>query len=195
VTSSWLTIPNVLSLLRLGSAPVLLWLAWHGYPRSFLTLLALAFFSDLVDGLIARWLNQISKLGAVLDSCSDVAIYTVIAIGGWWLWPELMQREAPYVWAVIASFALPSLAGYAKFQAATSYHTWAVKIAVAAVGASSLWMFATGNTEPFQLAAPFAVLAACEELAITTLLPEPRSDVRTLWHVVRTLRGQEHKRS
>ncbi len=193
MTSSWLTIPNVLSLLRLGSTPVLLWLAWHGYQRTFITLLALAFFSDLIDGLIARWLNQISKLGAVLDSCSDLAIYTVIAIGGWWLWPDLMRREAAYVWAVIASFAVPSLAGYAKFHAATSYHTWAVKIAVAAVAASSLWMFATGNTGPFQLAAPFAVLAAGEELAITALLPEPRSNVRSLWHVVRALRASKRK--
>ncbi|MGH8671127.1 MAG: CDP-alcohol phosphatidyltransferase family protein [Burkholderiales bacterium] len=190
MTSSWLTIPNLLSLLRMTSTPVLLGLAWHGYPRTFLTLLALAFFSDLIDGMIARWLNQISNLGAVLDSCSDVAIYTVIAVGGWWLWPELMRQEVAYVWAVIMSFALPSLAGYAKFHTATSYHTWAVKIAVAAVGASCLWMFATGNTWPFRLAGPFAVLAACEELVITAMLPEPRSDVRTLWHVVHALRAQ-----
>ena len=75
MTSSWLNVPNVLSLLRLASTPVLLWLAWNGDRNVFLTVLALAFFSDLVDGLIARWFHQMTKIGAILDSWADVAVY------------------------------------------------------------------------------------------------------------------------
>jgi phosphatidylglycerophosphate synthase len=40
--SNWLTIPNVISLLRIASVPVLLILAWNQFPITFLVLFAIA---------------------------------------------------------------------------------------------------------------------------------------------------------
>ena len=180
-----LNVPNMLTGLRLALAPVLLALAWTGHAKAFLVLLALAFLTDFMDGLAARALHQTSALGARLDSWADVTLYAVVAIGGWWLWPDIIRREAPFVAAVVASYTVPTLAGLIKFRALPSYHTWSVKVAAALIGLSVLLMFAGGPAWPFRMATPVSVLAAVEEIAITLVLPELRSDVRSIFHVLR----------
>ncbi|MGH8479934.1 MAG: CDP-alcohol phosphatidyltransferase family protein [Gammaproteobacteria bacterium] len=180
-------LPNLLSCFRFLAAPLLLYLAWHGYPRAYVAVLVLSFVSDALDGFLARWFHQESELGSMLDTAADVVIYITIPISAWWLWPELLRQEAPFVILVIASYSVPALFGLLKFRALTSYHTWAVKLAAAAAGGAALVMFAGGPTWPFRLATPLCVLAALEQIAITLVLPESWSDVRSLWHVLRQL--------
>jgi phosphatidylglycerophosphate synthase len=75
-------LPNLMSAGRLALAPVLLVLAWYGYPHTFLVLTAAAFASDVLDGLLARRLGSTSTLGATLDSVSDFVLYIYPASGG-----------------------------------------------------------------------------------------------------------------
>lgn len=63
-----LTIPNVLSGLRLVLAPVLLYLAWTGQSTPFLVAVACSLLSDLFDGWFARRFDQATHLGTLLDS-------------------------------------------------------------------------------------------------------------------------------
>ena len=117
---SRLTLPNMLTGFRFISAPVLLWLAWHGYGIAFMILLAVAFLTDLLDGLAARLTGQVSPFGATLDSLADVIIYLIIAIGCWWLWPDVVYRELIFVGLIVASCLLPAFAGFSKFGCFTS---------------------------------------------------------------------------
>jgi cardiolipin synthase len=67
-----LTIPNLLSVLRLAGVPLFLYLLLG--PREdgwALLVLVFAGFSDWLDGKLARWLNQMSNLGALLDPAAD----------------------------------------------------------------------------------------------------------------------------
>ncbi|MFZ2313365.1 MAG: CDP-alcohol phosphatidyltransferase family protein, partial [Methylobacter sp.] len=72
---SRLTLPNLLTGFRFVAAPVLLWLAWHGHGIAFMILLAVAFLSDMLDGLAARLTGQVTQFGATLDSWADVINY------------------------------------------------------------------------------------------------------------------------
>ena len=192
-----LTWPNLLSCFRFIAAPVLGLLAWHGMPRAYLAVLVLAFLSDALDGFIARVLKQESALGALLDTAGDVVMYVTIPVTAWWLWPDIMRQEAPFIMAVIVSSALPAVIGTLKFRVFPTYHTWGVKLAVAAAASTGFVMFAGGPTWPFRLATPICLLAALEQIAITIVLRESRSNVRSLWHVLRepaavpTLRKRE----
>ncbi len=183
-----MTSPTLITLLRFASAPVLLVLAWHGQRTAFLVLLAAAFVSDAVDGYLARRLGHASELGARLDSLCDVTIYITIPVGAWWLWPDLVRREATYFAILVACLVGPGLAALVKFGRLTSYHTWLVKTAVFLTGSSMLVLLAGGPGWPFHLAVPVCVLAALEEMAITWVLPEPRSNVRSVWHATRPRR-------
>jgi len=177
-------IPNLISLLRLSMAPVLLWLGWYNYSHTVLVVLVVSFASDVLDGYLARRLGQTSDLGARLDSVADFAIYLTIPLVGWWLWPSIMRREAPYFIALIASTILPPIIGYYKFRTVTSYHTWAAKLAAFCVGSSVILLFVGWLPWLFRLATPVSVYAALEEIAITLVLPKSHSNVPSFWHIV-----------
>ena len=109
--------PNLLSAFRIVSAPVLLVLAWNGARGAFLTLFALGLASDALDGALARRLGQESDFGARLDQWADFALWVFFPLGVWWLWPEIVRREAPYAILAIVCLLLPTAIAYAKYRA------------------------------------------------------------------------------
>jgi len=66
-----LNIPNTLTLLRLLLIPVFLFASFRGMFLAALILFVTAAVTDVLDGLIARRLNQRSRLGAILDPAAD----------------------------------------------------------------------------------------------------------------------------
>jgi cardiolipin synthase len=95
------TIPNLLSFARLVGVPVYLWLILGPHADvAALILLAGSGLSDYLDGKIARWLGQTSKLGVLLDPAADrlyvfatVVSFVVRDIVPWWLAGILVLRE------------------------------------------------------------------------------------------------------
>lgn len=176
----------MISSFRLSLAPVLLLLAWAGFANYFLTVLIIAFVTDAIDGPLARHIHQDTIAGSRLDSWADVSIYLAYPVGAWWLWPDVILRELLFVLLVVASIVLPALAGLIKFHRFTSYHTWMVKIAAVSMAVTSLVMFVFGPAWPFRIAAVLCVIAGLEEILITLLLEKPRSNVRSLWHTIKS---------
>ncbi len=189
---SKVTLPNLLTGFRFVASPVLLWLARYDYALAFVSLLAVAFLTDVLDGLAARFMGQVSQFGATLDSWADVINYLTISIGCWWLWPEIVGHEIVFVALILISCLLPALVGYIKFGHFTSYHTWGVKIAAASMGVSLYILFFGGPVWPFRLASVFCTCSALEEIGLTLLLKESKSNVRSIWHVLKR-RASEHK--
>jgi len=185
-----MNLPNTITLLRLLATPLLVWLAWHEREQGFLWLLFACLISDVLDGFLARHLQLQSELGSRLDSWADAAIYLSMPLCAWWLWPDLIRAELLWVLAVVASVALPALAGLIKFGQTTSYHTWSAKLAALGVASGALLMFVGGPVWLFRLATPLAVLAALEEIAITCLLRETHSNIPSLWHLLRRQRSR-----
>lgn len=66
-----LTVPNVISFLRICSIPYLAVLIAQHKMWPALIVLAIAALSDCIDGYIARTFNQVSKLGQILDPIAD----------------------------------------------------------------------------------------------------------------------------
>jgi len=78
--SSSLTLPNVLTLLRILAIPFFAIAVWYGHHWQAFGLFAAAGFTDLLDGLIARLFDQRSDLGAVLDPAADKLLMTTAFI-------------------------------------------------------------------------------------------------------------------
>lgn len=75
-----MTLPNVISLVRLACAPVFVWLLVDDHLLAAAGLLAVLGASDWVDGWIARRFDQGSDLGKVLDPVADRILLLVAAI-------------------------------------------------------------------------------------------------------------------
>ena len=95
------TIPNIISLLRIISIPIIAWLITEHSMVWALVVLALSFASDGLDGLIARKFNQVSKIGQILDPIADrlLIICSVLALGvagiiPWWMIIIIAARDA-----------------------------------------------------------------------------------------------------
>ena len=179
-----LNIPNALSLARIAAAPMMLLAAWHGHRLAFLWLAVFCMGSDIIDGKIARWLGQTSDFGARLDSWADL---TMIASGpfcAWWLKPELVRTEAIALGAVMGSYALAIIVGYAKFGRLTSYHTRAATLSAYFVGAGAIMGIAGGTPWLFRLGALLVAYAEIEEVAISGTLREWRANVPSFAHAL-----------
>jgi len=178
-------LPNLVSFLRILMAPVLFYLAFTQQPNWFIGVLLFAEFTDVLDGFLARTLNQITEMGSHLDSWGDFVIYSTIAICAWVLWPDILQREILYFIIIVLCFTLPTLIGFIKFHRFTSYHTWSVKLAVFVTVISYILLFAGWLDWPFRVAALFCLYAAIEEIAITLLIHHEHVDVRTAWQALK----------
>jgi len=101
-----LTVPNALSVLRLAGVPLFLWLLLGPSPDGqhhdgwAIVVLAVGGFTDWLDGKLARWLDQSSRLGALLDPTVDrlYILSTLLAFGvreivPWWVIAVLVGRD------------------------------------------------------------------------------------------------------
>lgn len=98
-----LTVPNVITAVRLACVPLFAWLLLAQHERRVAAfLLAGVGATDWVDGYIARRFNQVSTLGKVLDPVADriVLIVAVVAI--------LLDRSAP-LWLGAATLVREAL--------------------------------------------------------------------------------------
>ena len=109
-------LPNLVSLIRILMAPVLLYLAITQQPEWYIGMLIFTVFTDVLDGFLARVLNQITEMGSHLDSWGDFVIYNTMALCAWILWPDILQREKFYFIIIVLSFLLPAIIGYIKFR-------------------------------------------------------------------------------
>lgn len=75
-----LTIPNLLSALRLASVPVFLTLFIRGHENAGVAVYAVAAWSDFADGYIARRMNQVTDLGKLLDPLADRVFIVALAV-------------------------------------------------------------------------------------------------------------------
>jgi len=97
-----LTVPNILSLLRLLGVPVFLWLLLGPHADvAALVVLAASGASDWLDGKLARWLHQASRIGVLLDPAADrlyilatLTAFVVRDIIPWWLAALIVGRDA-----------------------------------------------------------------------------------------------------
>ncbi len=97
-----LTIPNLLSLLRLFLIPVYLVIYLRAdTPADYVlaaSVLAVSCLTDMLDGLIARRFNMISTFGKLLDPVADKATQFCLLV--------CLAVEYPVLWSLLALFVI-----------------------------------------------------------------------------------------
>ncbi|MCP3994508.1 MAG: CDP-alcohol phosphatidyltransferase family protein [bacterium] len=107
-----LTIPNLISLIRLGLIPVFVWLlVGRENPQGAGWLLGLIGATDWVDGYLARRLDQVSEVGKILDPLADrIAVATALIAGlitgdlpAWFAWALIVREVVVGLGAIVVA--------------------------------------------------------------------------------------------
>lgn len=114
-----LTVPNQLTFLRFVFLPFFIISLWYDHYDWALGVLIAAGVSDLLDGVLARRLNQKTELGAYLDPLADKLLlsssFLMLALKHkvfWWLTILVLARD---VLILVAAAAILLVVGYRPF--------------------------------------------------------------------------------
>jgi cardiolipin synthase len=181
------TIPNLLSLFRMGLVPLFIISVIDGRPFRALVIFLLAGITDALDGLIARVFKQQSLLGTYLDPIADklllVSAYVTLSI------PQLNQGTQIPLWVtvlviardvllVVVSLILYLAAGVRSFpptilsKVNTTFQVIAiVLVLVSGTFPAIRWIDFTAETAIYLMAALTVASALDYGLRVTRLQP------------------------
>ncbi|MBK6763785.1 MAG: CDP-alcohol phosphatidyltransferase family protein [Micrococcales bacterium] len=170
-TDRVLTVPNILSALRLLGVPLFLWLILVPEADGLaVAVLMLAGFTDWLDGFLARRWHQISRVGQLLDPVAD-RLYILATLVGlllrgivpWWFVVLLVSRDVimSVVLAVLKRRGVTGLPVHFLGKAATFCLLYAFPLLLLGDGTGSLaqtanvfgWAFAVWGTALYWWAA------------------------------------------
>ncbi len=163
------TIPNVLSLARLLIFLPILWLlAIYGQLVWLGAVLAGALLTDVLDGQLARRLNQVTALGSRLDSIADNTLLVSAVVWLLMLRPEVIHGRHGVVLALsVALWAVSIIIGWVRFHRFADLHLYSDKTAAVVGGVFLVTCFMFGfHAWIFYLAAGISALANIEGIVL-----------------------------
>ena len=183
---AWYVI-NGITLYRTIAAPFLLVLLFTKQYDIFKWLLAVSFFTDLVDGYLARKFKVTSILGTKLDSIGDDLTVLVGLVALFVLKFTFIKQHIIIFIILLVLFLLQTTYAFIRYKKMTNFHTYLAKIAAILQGIFLILVFFT--EEPililFYAATIITMLELAEEIILVNLLPQWQANVKGIYWVLR----------
>jgi CDP-diacylglycerol--glycerol-3-phosphate 3-phosphatidyltransferase len=176
---------NGITLYRVVAAPFLLGLLLSGPPVWFKWMVALSFFTDMIDGVLARFFRVNSTLGARLDSIGDDLTVLITTAGLLMIKPELLTEQWMWLLPLVILFLIQTAYALYRYKRISSFHTRLAKLAAFAQGLFLLtfWFFDTIHYPLFYTAVIITMLELAEEIVLVAWFKEWTTDVKGLYWV------------
>lgn len=178
---------NGITLYRVIAAPFLLVLLFTRNYELFKWLLALSFFTDLIDGYLARKFKVTSVMGTRLDSIGDDLTVLTALIGLFVINPAFIKAHKAELIILFIVFLAETGFAFYRYGRMTNFHTYLAKLAAFLQGVFLLVaiVFDKPNLILFYAAAGITLLELLEEIVITSILPDWRTNVKGLYWVLK----------
>ena len=178
---------NGITFFRVIAAPFLLALLFTGRYDIFKWLLGVSFFTDLIDGYLARKYKVTSIFGARLDSLGDDLTVLIGIIGLVVMKPAFIKQEIVLLILLLVLFLVQIIYAFIRYGKMTNFHTYLAKTAAVLQGVFLLLTFFTEriNLFLFFAAAIITALELIEETILISLLPEWEANVKGLYWVIK----------
>ncbi len=178
---------NAITVYRLIAAPVLIALIFYGNVDLFKWLLAISYFTDLIDGFLARKYKVASVLGARLDSIADD--FTIIAsmIALFVLKPEFIIEQSAILIFLFGLFIIQNIFALIRYHKISSFHTYLAKLAAILQGIFFILVFLLPQPVYilFYAASIITILELIEEIIIVAFLPIWETNVKGIYWVLK----------
>lgn len=180
-------IVNGITLYRLLAAPLLVFLIINHRLDLFKWLLAVSFFTDAIDGYLARKYQVTSIAGTKLDSIGDDLTILVGMIGIAVINPEFIRQEIYVFLFLLFLFLLQATLAFVRYGKMTNFHTYLAKMAAVLQGVFLLlFFFLDQPVYPlFLVAAGVTAFELAEEIILIFILPEWEINVKGLFWVIK----------
>jgi phosphatidylglycerophosphate synthase len=174
---------NGITLYRVLAAPFLLGLLLSGPPIWFKWMVALSFFTDMIDGVLARLFRVNSALGARLDSIGDDLTVLITTAGLLMIRPDLLTEQWMWLLPLALLFLIQTTYAFYRYKRISSFHTRLAKLAALAQGLFLLtfWFFDTIHYPLFYTAVVITMLELAEEIVLVAWFKEWTTDVKGLY--------------
>lgn len=181
---------NLITIYRIIAFPLLVFLVLTGRMEAFRWLLLGSFFTDAVDGMLARKLKATSVLGSKLDSIGDDLTILAATIGLFVAHWNFIREEALIFFILFGLFLVQISLSFYRYKKISTFHTYMAKIAavVTAIFLLSVFFMEDISYPLFYLAAVITAIELIEEIILASILHDYRSDVKGLYWVLREKR-------
>jgi phosphatidylglycerophosphate synthase len=182
---------NGITLYRVLAVPLLLFLIFTNRPDLFKWLLAISFFTDAIDGFLARKYKVVSVMGAKLDSLGDDLTVVAGVIGLFVFKRDFISQEYIWLLLLLILFVIQVISALSRYGAFTSFHTYLAKLAAVFQGVFLILSFFT--PEPilllFYMAVVVTALDLLEEIVLTFMLRQWKANVKGIYWVLKQKNG------
>lgn len=173
-------LPNMISITRALSTPVLGWLAYQRLVDSFAWLLLVAGLSDIIDGWLARRFGWCSQNGALLDSIADALLMVVTLFAIWYLHSEIFLDHGLILWVFAFVWTCVHAAAIYRYRTLASFHTILTRVSIILFGAFALLLFFFKFIDwLWYLSGALGILAGIENLIMIAMLPKWQPNARS----------------
>ena len=183
---AWYVI-NGITLYRVIAAPFLLVLLFTKHYEIFKWLLGVSFFTDMIDGYLARKFKVTSILGTKLDSIGDDLTVLVGLIALFVLKLEFIKQHVIIFIILLVLFFVQTTYAFIRYGKMTNFHTYLAKTAALLQGVFLILVFFT--EEPrlilFYAATIITTLELTEEIILVNLLPQWKTNVKGIFWVLK----------
>jgi CDP-diacylglycerol--glycerol-3-phosphate 3-phosphatidyltransferase len=178
---------NFITVYRIVTFPLLVILALVENMNAFKWLLLVSFFTDAIDGFLARRYNATSILGSKLDSIGDDLTIAAAMVGLLITRMQFVKEQAAVFAFLFLLFLLQVGMSFYRYQKISTFHTYLAKTAavVAALFLLSVFFLKEISYPLFYTAAAITATELLEEITLVFLLPEYQSNVKGLYWVLK----------
>lgn len=178
---------NGITWYRVITAPILLILLFYDRIDIFKWMLPISFFTDAIDGYLARKYKVTSSFGSRLDSLGD-DMTVLVGLAGIFIWkPGFIATHQSILWILLGLFIIQLGFSLSKFGRPTSFHTYLAKIAAVCQGIFLILFFFIPEMPVgfFYAVAAITAIELIEETIMVLLIREWKTDVKGLFWLPR----------
>ena len=174
---------NAITMYRLIAAPVLIILLLNNEKELFKWLIALSFFTDMIDGMLARKFKVNSVFGAKLDSIADDVTVVAGIFGLIILKPDFLRDQLTFIIILLVIFLIQVCVAIFRYGKLTSFHTYAAKLAALFQGVFLIFSFFLPNPPLYLFYATILITAIdlIEEIILVILNPVWKTDIKGIY--------------
>ena len=178
---------NGITFYRIIASLLLLYFIISDQPDLFKWFLAISFFTDAIDGSLARYYHVTSVMGAKIDSIGDDLTVLMGVIGLFVFKQDFISSQYQLLIAIFILFIIKVVSALIRYCALTNYHTYLDKLAAVLQGTFLILAFFLKEplTVLYYLAIAVTALDLLEEIAITWVLSKKKENVKGLYWVVK----------